>query len=110
MDDEGTVDVYFKVFFRLGSWQIWISPSTENPSSDWTTQQGRNFQMHLGDNELKCETPMRDLDRKYSARGESLLRRGRIKPTRDAFEAALAISNQASERRFLAKKLANPPV
>jgi len=63
---KGLVDVYFMVFIHLGSRQIWISPCTENPTGDWTAQQGRNFQMHIDDNSLKCETLMRDRDRKYT--------------------------------------------
>ncbi|MCM2374673.1 integrase core domain-containing protein [Aporhodopirellula aestuarii] len=62
---KGLVDVYFMVFIHLGTRQIWISPCTENPTGEWTTQQGRNFQMHIDDNELKCEILMRDRDRKY---------------------------------------------
>ncbi len=38
------VDVYFMVFIHLSTRQIWISPCTENPSGEWTTQQGHNFQ------------------------------------------------------------------
>jgi putative transposase len=59
------VDFYFMVFIHIGTRQIWISPCTENPTGDWTTQQGRNFQMHIDDHDLKCETLMRDRDRKY---------------------------------------------
>ncbi|MGB7326659.1 MAG: integrase core domain-containing protein [Rubripirellula sp.] len=59
------VDVYFMVFIQIGTRQIWISPCTEKPTGDWTTQQGRNFLMHIDDNELKCEILMRDRDRKY---------------------------------------------
>ena len=59
------IDVYFLVFIHLGSRRIWISPSTDNPSGDWTSQQARNFQMHIDDNELKCEILCRDNDTKY---------------------------------------------
>jgi putative transposase len=60
------VDVYFMVFTHLGSRQIWISPCTENPTGDWTSQQGRNFQMHIDEHDLKCTILMRDRDRKYT--------------------------------------------
>lgn len=59
------VDVYFMVFIHIGSRQVWISPCTEHPTGEWTTQQGRNFQMHIDDKNLKCEILMRDRDRKY---------------------------------------------
>ena len=49
---KGLVDVYFMVFIHIGTRQIWISPCTDNPTGDWTTQQGRKFQMHLEDNDL----------------------------------------------------------
>lgn len=62
---KGLVDVYFMVFIHIGTRQIWISPCTEKPNGEWTTQQGRNFQMHVDDNDLKCEMLMRDRDRKY---------------------------------------------
>jgi putative transposase len=63
---KGLVDVYFMVFIHLGSRQIWISPCTENPTGDWTSQQGRNFQMHIDQCDLKCTILMRDRDRKYT--------------------------------------------
>jgi len=80
---KGLVDVYFMVFIHIGSRQIWISPCTENPTGEWTTQQGRNFQMHLEDNELKCETLMRDRDRKYVDSFDEIVRStgGKIKLT-----------------------------
>ena len=61
----GKIDVYFLVFIHLGSRRIWISPSTENPTGDWTSQQARNFQMHVDDKGLKCERLCRDNDTKY---------------------------------------------
>ncbi len=42
----------------------------------------------------------------HAARGELLLRFGKNESARAAFEVALSLSSQASERRFLAKKLA----
>ena len=62
---KGLVRVYFMVLIHLGTRQIWISPCTENSTGEGTTQQGRNFQMHVDDNNLKCEILMRDCDRKY---------------------------------------------
>ena len=62
---KGLVEVYFMVFIHIGTRQIWISPCTEHPTGAWTTQQGRNFQMHVDDNDLKCDILMRDHDRKY---------------------------------------------
>src|SRR6056297_2744487 len=44
---KGLVDVYFLVFIHLGTCRIWVSPSTDHPTGDWTTQQARNFQMHI---------------------------------------------------------------
>ena len=38
---------------------------TANPTGEWTTQQARNFQMHLLDEELPCELLQRDQDTKY---------------------------------------------
>lgn len=80
---KGLVDVYFLVFIHIGTRQIWISPCTENPTGDWTTQQGRNFQMHLDDNELKCEILMRDRDCKYVDSFDEIVRStgGEIKLT-----------------------------
>ena len=63
---KGLVDVYFMVFIHLGSQRIWISPCTENPTGQWTAQQGRNFQMHMEDEGLQCKTLMRDRDCKYT--------------------------------------------
>ncbi len=42
----------------------------------------------------------------HAARGELLLRLGKNESARAAFEVALSLSSQTSERRFLAKKLA----
>lgn len=44
--------------------RTWVSPCTEHPTYTWTTQQARNFQMHLQDEELPCEILMRDNDQK----------------------------------------------
>lgn len=63
---KGLVDAYFMVFIHLGSRQIWISPFTENPTGDWTSQQVRNFQMHIDEHDLPCTILMRDRDRKYT--------------------------------------------
>ena len=63
---KGLVDLYFIVFIHLGSRRIWISPCTENPTGQWTTQQARNFQMHLQDEGLACELVSRDNDSKYT--------------------------------------------
>ncbi|MCA9215226.1 MAG: integrase core domain-containing protein [Planctomycetales bacterium] len=80
---KGLVDVYFMVFIHIGTRQIWISPCTENPSGDWTTQQGRNFQMHLEDNKLTCGILMRDRDRKYVDAFDEIVRStgGKVKLT-----------------------------
>ena len=61
----GIVDVYFLVFIHLGSRRIWISPCTDNLSGDWTSQQARNFQLHIDDSDLKCTYLYRDDDTKY---------------------------------------------
>jgi RNA polymerase sigma-70 factor (ECF subfamily) len=42
----------------------------------------------------------------HSARGELLMRLGQFMEARQAFETARSLSNQASEQRFLARKLA----
>ncbi|TWU54889.1 Integrase core domain protein [Rubripirellula tenax] len=76
---KGLVDVYFIVFIHIGSRQIWISPCTENPNADWTTQQGRNFQMHIDDHKLRCETLMRDRDRKYTAEFDNVFKSSECK-------------------------------
>ena len=52
---KGLVDVYFLVFIHLGTRRIWISPCTEHPHAHWTMQQGRNFLMHVEDQNLKCK-------------------------------------------------------
>lgn len=80
---KGLVDVYFMVFIHIGTRQIWVSPCTENPTGEWTPQQGRNFQMHLQDNNLKCEILMRDRDLKYIDSFDEIVRStgGRIKLT-----------------------------
>ncbi len=62
---KGMVDLYFLVFIHIESRRIWISPCTANPTGDWTTQQARNFQMHLVEEKLPCTILMRDNDRKY---------------------------------------------
>lgn len=71
---KGLVDVYFMVFIHVGTRQIWVSPCTDNPTGGWTTQQGRNFQMHLQDNELTCEILMRDRDAKYVSSFDEIVR------------------------------------
>ena len=63
---KGLVDVYFMVFIHLGTRRIWVSPCMENPTGGWTTQQARNFQMHLQDEDLPCEILSRDNDAKYT--------------------------------------------
>lgn len=49
------VDLYFLVFIHLESRRIWISPCTANPKNEWTTQQARNFDMFLQDENLLCK-------------------------------------------------------
>ncbi len=71
---KGLVDVYFMVFIHLGSRQIRVSPCTENPSGDWTAQQGRNFHMHIDDHDLQCTILMRDRDRKYTDAFDSVFK------------------------------------
>ena len=53
------------VFIHIETRRIWVSPGTANPSGQWTTQQARNFQMHLQDERLPCEILQRDQDKKY---------------------------------------------
>lgn len=62
----GMVDMYFLVFIHIGTRRIWISPCTANPTGPWTTQQARNFQMHVQDENLHCSLLQRDRDTKYS--------------------------------------------
>ncbi|WP_168566047.1 integrase core domain-containing protein [Crateriforma spongiae] len=62
---KGMVDLYFLVFIHVETRRIWVSPCTANPTGEWTTQQARNFQMHLQDEELPCELLQRDQDTKY---------------------------------------------
>ena len=63
---QGLVDVYFLVFIHLGTRRIWVSPSTHHPTGDWTTQQARNFQIHVEDENLTCNIISRDNDGKYT--------------------------------------------
>ena len=63
---KGLFDVYFLVVIHLGTRRIWVSPSTDNPKGDWTTQQACNFQMHVEDEHLKCEIVSRDNDGEYT--------------------------------------------
>ena len=46
---KGMVDLYFLVFIHVETRRIWVSPCAANPTGEWTTQQARNFQMHLQD-------------------------------------------------------------
>jgi putative transposase len=62
---KGMVDLYFLVFIHIETRRIWVSPCTANPTGQWTTQQARNFQMHLQDENLPCEILQRDQDTKY---------------------------------------------
>ncbi len=62
---KGMVDVYFLVFIHIGSRRIWISPCTEHPDGQWTTQQARNFVMYAEEEQLPCELLGRDNDTKY---------------------------------------------
>ncbi|WP_149495356.1 integrase core domain-containing protein [Roseiconus lacunae] len=61
----GMVDLYFLVFIHVETRRIWISPCTANPTAEWTTQQARNFDMHLQDEGLSCEILQHDQDSKY---------------------------------------------
>jgi putative transposase len=70
----GLVDLYFLVFIHVGTRRIWVSPCTANPNADWTTQQARNFQMHLQENNLPCEILQRDQDTKYVASFDQVFR------------------------------------
>jgi putative transposase len=60
------VDVYFLVFIHIGSRRILISPCTEHPHATWTTQQARNFAMHIDEEQLPCTILMRDNDTKFT--------------------------------------------
>jgi putative transposase len=62
----GMVDLYFLVFIHLGTRRIWVSPCTANPTGDWTTQQARNFNIFLQEEELPCTILQRDQDTKYA--------------------------------------------
>lgn len=61
----GMVDLYFLVFIHIGTRRIWVSPCTANPTGEWTTQQARNFDMLLQDENLPCTILQRDQDTKY---------------------------------------------
>jgi putative transposase len=62
---KGMVDLYFLVFIHVETRRIWVSICTASPTGEWTTQQARNFQMHLQDENLLCEVLQRDQDKKY---------------------------------------------
>ncbi|XZE51510.1 integrase core domain-containing protein [Planctomycetaceae bacterium SH139] len=62
---KGMVDLYFLVFIHVETRRIWVSPCTINPTGEWTTQQARNFQMHLQEEGLPCEILQRDQDTKF---------------------------------------------
>ena len=64
---KGMVELYFLVFIHVGSRRIWISPCTVNPTGEWTTQQARNFSMHMEEENLSCTILQRDQDTKYIA-------------------------------------------
>ncbi len=59
------VNLYFLVFILIGTRRIWVSPCTEHPTADWTSQQARNFPMHVDERNLPCKMGMRDNDKKY---------------------------------------------
>lgn len=62
---KGMVDLYFLVFIHIETRRIWVSPCTANPTGEWTTQQARNFAMHVEEHGLRCEIIQRDNDAKY---------------------------------------------
>jgi putative transposase len=62
---KGLVDLYFLVFIHIGTRRIWVSPCTAHPTADWTSQQARNFAMHVDEHDLPCKMVMRDNDKKY---------------------------------------------
>jgi putative transposase len=62
---KGMVDLYFMVFIHIGTRRIWVSPCTEHPTADWTSQQARSFAMHVDEHNLPCKMVMRDNDKKY---------------------------------------------
>ena len=61
----GMVDQYFLVVIQFGTRRIWVSPCTANPTGELTTQQARNFDMFLQDENLPCTILQRDQDSKY---------------------------------------------
>jgi putative transposase len=61
----GMVDLYFLVFIHIETRRIWISPCTANPTGQWSTQQARNFAMHVEEQGMACEIIQRDNDAKY---------------------------------------------
>ncbi|MEM1228823.1 MAG: integrase core domain-containing protein [Planctomycetota bacterium] len=71
---KGLIDVYFMVFIHLGTRRIWVSPSTDTPTGQWTTQQARNFQIHIEDENITCEIISRDNDRKYTESFDEVFR------------------------------------
>lgn len=58
------VNVHFLAFVHLGTPHVGVSPSPNNPNGDRSTQQARNFQMHVEDENLKSEIFSRDNDGK----------------------------------------------
>jgi len=62
---KGMVDLYFLVFIHIGTRRIWVSPCTADPMADWTSQQARNFAMHVDEHDLPLKMVMRDNDQKY---------------------------------------------
>jgi len=58
-----------KLIVRIGTRRIWGSPctahQTAHQTADWTSQQARNFVIHVDEHGLACRTVMRDNDKKY---------------------------------------------
>jgi len=53
------------IVIHLGARRIWGSPCTANPTGRWTTQQVRNFDMFLQEEDPPCESRKRDHGSKY---------------------------------------------
>ena len=64
---KGLRQVFAMAFLQVDTRRVFVTPATLKPDADWMKAQAQAFLKHVGEQDLKCQTIMRDWDGKYTS-------------------------------------------
>ncbi len=83
----GFRDVYLLIFLHVETRRVFIAPATYHPNEAWVKEQAEAFRKHAKETGLGTALLMHDLDTKFTASFDEVLRAGDVRVQKTAYRS-----------------------